>query len=69
MLDQLAELQRRASAELEACDSTAALTAWNGTYLGRQDGALTMILRGLKDVPGDQRKIVGQRANEIKADL
>jgi phenylalanyl-tRNA synthetase alpha chain len=69
MLDQLAELQRQASGELEGCDTTTALTAWNGKYLGRQDGALTMVLRGLKDVPSDQRKIVGQRANEIKADL
>ncbi len=69
MLDRLEELRQRATAELETCDSTAALTAWNSKYLGRQDGELTAVLRGLRDVPADQRKAIGQRANEIKAEL
>jgi phenylalanyl-tRNA synthetase alpha chain len=69
MLEQLEELRQRAIAELEASGDTAALAAWNAKYLGRQDGALTAILRGLKDVPPEQRKIVGQRANAVKAEL
>nr|MBA3825567.1 phenylalanine--tRNA ligase subunit alpha [Ktedonobacterales bacterium] len=69
MLDQLTALHDAALAELATCDTSAALTAWNGRYLGRQDGALTAVLRGLKDVPAQDRKTVGQRANEVKAEL
>ena len=69
MLDQLAALRERALAELATCETSAALTGWNGRYLGRQDGELTAVLRGLKDVPPQDRKTIGQRANEVKAEL
>ncbi len=69
MLEKLDDLRGRALAELEQCDDSAALTAWNGKYLGRQDGELTAILRGLRDVPPEDRKTIGQAANEIKNQL
>lgn len=69
MLDQLESLRQQAKAALEASDTTAALNAWNSAYLGRQDGELTAVLRGLRDVPAQDRKAIGQRANEIKTEL
>lgn len=37
-------------------------------YLGRK-GELTNILRNLKDLPDDQKKIVGKLGNEVKTEL
>ncbi|MBI2632820.1 MAG: phenylalanine--tRNA ligase subunit alpha [Parcubacteria group bacterium] len=35
-------------------------------YLGRKDGLLTTILKGLKDVSLEEKKVFGPRANEIR---
>jgi phenylalanyl-tRNA synthetase alpha chain len=69
MLDKLEALRQQAIAALATCDTLAALNAWNNTYLGRQDGAVTAILRGLRDVPAADRKTIGQRTNEVKTEL
>lgn len=69
MLEQLEALRQQAVAALGACQDSATLSAWNTKYLGRQDGELTTILRGLRDVPADQRKVIGQAANEVKMQL
>lgn len=69
MLDTLDVLQQHARADLEQCLDSAALTVWQQHYLGRQDGELTAILRGLRDVSADARKAIGKRGNEIKEDL
>ena len=37
--------------------------------LGRKAGALTAVLRALPSLPPDERRTVGQRANQIKRDL
>jgi len=36
-------------------------------YFGRKQGVLTEILKGLKDMDAETRKVVGQRANDAKA--
>jgi len=36
-------------------------------YLEKETGVLSKILRGLKDLPEEQRKIVGPKANELNA--
>jgi phenylalanyl-tRNA synthetase alpha chain len=69
MLDKLAEVRQRALADLNKCETMAALSSWQNQYLGRQDGELTAILRGLRDVPPADRKTIGQAANELKTDL
>lgn len=38
-------------------------------YMGRKDGELTLILRGLKDVPEHERPLIGKLANDIKQKL
>ncbi len=69
MLDQLESLREKALRDLAACATTAEISAWAARYLGRQDGEVTSILRRLRDVPPDERKTIGQRANMLKEDL
>jgi phenylalanyl-tRNA synthetase alpha chain len=69
MLGRLSDLRRRALDDLAACDSSAELNAWHSQYLGRQDGEVTAILRGLRDVAPEERKAIGQAANDLKVQL
>jgi phenylalanyl-tRNA synthetase alpha chain len=52
-----------------APDAAVALEAIRVEYLGRKDGRLTGITRGLKDVPPAERAAVGALANEIRESL
>lgn len=65
----LANLRARASAELEAVTATEQLEEWRTRYLGRERGELTSILKGLGKLPGEQRKIIGAAANQVKTEL
>jgi phenylalanyl-tRNA synthetase alpha chain len=67
-LVRLHELESAARAELEAAADGAAVEAWRVHYLGR-NGALTAILRTLRELPEDERRIVGAAANEGKQGL
>ncbi len=69
MLDLLRILQESALKALLSAETSAEIAQWQNLYLGRQDGELTKILRGLKDVPAADRKTIGQRANEVKNEL
>lgn len=65
MLDQLEEVASQANTELQKASSPADLEAWRVRYLGRKS-RLTGLLRSLGDVPIDQRKAVGSKANQIR---
>jgi len=45
------------------------LEALKTELLGRKAGALTEVLRALPSLPPDERRAVGQRANQVKRDL
>ncbi|HXH20982.1 MAG TPA: phenylalanine--tRNA ligase subunit alpha [Dehalococcoidia bacterium] len=64
----LETLRQKALSELDAAGDAAALQAWRHAYLGRQ-GALTRVLRGLGELPADERRSVGAQANELKREL
>jgi phenylalanyl-tRNA synthetase alpha chain len=64
----LQNLEREARARLDAMETQEELDRWRSDYLGRS-GALTALLRGIGSLPAEQRPIVGQRANELKAAL
>lgn len=49
--------------------ATEQLEEWRTRYLGRERGELTGILKGLGKLPGEQRKIIGAAANQVKAEL
>ena len=62
------QLVEEAVGELEAIHDLDALEAWRLTYLGRR-GQLTQFLRGISQLPMEQRRTAGALANEAKTDL
>src|SRR5256885_1183443 len=64
----LDELWKNARSELAAVTDVASLDAWRLSYLGRR-GALTLVLRGLGELAPEERRSVGARANELRAEL
>jgi phenylalanyl-tRNA synthetase alpha chain len=68
LLQELNDLQLEAAAALAQTATREASEAWYRDYLGRQ-GKMTAILRGLGQLPKDERPAVGQAANQIKATL
>jgi phenylalanyl-tRNA synthetase alpha chain len=67
----LADLEALRSRALDALASTcdaASLDAWRIDYLGRQ-GAVTQVLRGLGELPVEERRSVGAAANALRAEL
>lgn len=63
--EQLNELRKTALEEIQKTDDLNALEELRLKYLGR-NGAITGILRGLAQLTGDERKSIGQLANEVK---
>ena len=61
----LAELREAALAEIAAVDSVDVLEALRLKYLGRS-GSLNQVLRGLGQLPADERPAMGALANEVK---
>jgi phenylalanyl-tRNA synthetase alpha chain len=68
MLKQLEELKSSALKELEAIGQTKELEFWRVRYLGKKS-QLTAVLRGLAQLPIEERKQVGALANRIKAEF
>jgi phenylalanyl-tRNA synthetase alpha chain len=68
MIKQLNELKSNALKELEAVGQTKDLEAWRVRYLGKKS-QLTSVLRGLAQLPIEERKPVGALANRIKAEF
>jgi phenylalanyl-tRNA synthetase alpha chain len=64
----LAELASAARASLGAAGDEQALEAWRVAYLGRK-GRLTLVLRGLAELPMEERKRLGGEANRLKGEL
>ncbi|HEV2236507.1 MAG TPA: hypothetical protein VGR57_07565, partial [Ktedonobacterales bacterium] len=52
---QLAQMLRRASDELAAVETSAALDDWRTRYLGRERGEVTAILKTLGRLPDAER--------------
>ncbi len=68
MLAQLEELRLKALRDLESVNNTKELESWQVRYLGRKS-RLTQFLRSLASLPLEERKTIGARANELKAQL
>jgi len=62
----LAELREAALAEIAAAENDEALAAVRQKYLGRK-GSLSAILRGLGQLPPEERPAMGALANEVTA--
>ncbi|MEW6775262.1 MAG: phenylalanine--tRNA ligase subunit alpha [Bdellovibrionota bacterium] len=66
---ELSKIESEARAAIESAGSEEALAAADNQFLGRKSGKLSAVLKGLRDLPADERSRVGQKANEIKAAL
>lgn len=65
ILNQIEELYSKAFDDLGKVADFKELEAWRISYLGRKS-SLIQILRSLADLPQDERRVVGARANETK---
>jgi phenylalanyl-tRNA synthetase alpha chain len=68
MLEQLRQLEEEALEALQGAGDEEVLRAWNQRYLGKT-GAFTPFLRGMRDVPPEERPKVGRAVNEAKQAL
>lgn len=64
----LDELEPQALSELAACDSEAALRAWNAKYLGKT-GKVTVAVKRVSELPPAERPAYGQAINALKQKL
>ena len=65
----LQTLEADALAEIERLSTPEEADAFQVKFLGRKDGALTRVLRQLKDLPDEQKRVVGQAANRLREQL
>ncbi|HOP06899.1 MAG TPA: phenylalanine--tRNA ligase subunit alpha [candidate division Zixibacteria bacterium] len=68
LLDDVQKLKSEALERIGLADSLEVLNDLKVEYLGRK-GRLTAILKGLKDLTGDERKEVGAEANQLRSEL
>lgn len=68
MADQLDTIYAQALEELNQITHGDALQEWERHYLGKK-GSITLALRGMSELPKEERAAFGKRANEIKNQL
>jgi phenylalanyl-tRNA synthetase alpha chain len=68
MLDRINQIHDGAVAEIEAADTAAALEELRIRHLGRK-AELPNLLRGVAQLPPEDRGAVGKRANEVRREL
>lgn len=68
MINKIQQLKSRALQEIKSSSTYDSLLELEKKYLGRK-GELTQVLRNLKDVAENERKDVGQFANQAKQEL
>src|SRR3989344_2783473 len=68
MQERILEIGQAAKSALLALQSTEALLDWEVEYLGRKS-ELNAILKGLKDLSAEERRVVGPAANALKTEL
>ena len=69
LIESLDQLRARASAELEPITTSAGLDEWDIRYLGRNRGELKNISAVMPKLSKEERPVVGQRINAVKAEL
>lgn len=68
MKNKLEEILKSGTSEIEVLQDLKTLDEVRVKYLGKA-GALTQILRGMKDVPAEERREVGSLANSVRETL
>ena len=65
-LEALAALEAEALGAIDSAEDEAALETVRVDFLGRSDGRISSILRGVGRLAPEQRPAVGQKANQVK---
>lgn len=65
----LAKIRKTAHEEISQAQTLDALENARISYLGRKEGALTAVLRALKNMPEEERKQVGTQANALRSEI
>ncbi len=68
MRERLQEIRQEALARLSEVRTPEDLQEWRRDYLGKK-GALSQALRGLGQLPPEERPVVGKVANDLRAEL
>ncbi len=69
MKKQLQKIRSQFHKELEAAKTEDQVEAVRISYLGRKGGQLTELLKGLKDLSLEEKKVIGPLANELRAHI
>lgn len=69
MAQEIEKLKLEAENKIAEATSVAALAEIEQKYFGRKDGKLNNILKQLKDLSAEEKKSLGQAANQIKTEL
>ena len=65
-IDELRSLEAQALAAIAEAPDADTLERARVAFLGRSDGRISLVLRGLGELPPDARPLVGQEANRVK---
>lgn len=68
MKDKLIKIKDEALNQVEIVKNLKELNECKVKFLGKQ-GELTMVLRGMRDLPAEQRPIVGAVVNQVRAEI
>lgn len=69
MQQQLEQLKTEALLALKAIKDKTGIEEFENKILGRKNGELTNLMKGLKDLTEEARKIIGPIANEVKKEI
>lgn len=69
MFGEIKKIERSAKEEIPKVKTLETLEELRIKFLGRERGALTLILRGLKNLPAQKRAKLGQAANRLRGEL
>ncbi len=68
MKDQISKLKQKAFEEISVSASTRELNDFKVKYLGK-NGEVTGLLKGMKDVPKEEKPAVGKLVNDLRFDI
>src|SRR5512136_625280 len=68
MLNRLAQIEKEVLKQLDSVSSSDDLSKLEGQTIGKK-GEITTILRTIGTLPAEERKAVGERANQVKQKL
>ncbi|MEC6747816.1 phenylalanine--tRNA ligase subunit alpha [Marinilactibacillus sp. XAAS-LB27] len=66
--DRLSDISAKARVEISAITTMEALETLRVAYLGKK-GALTQVLKGMKDLSAEERPVIGQLGNKVRDEI